>query len=176
MLKESKARKFLSAHIARAQHFLKICNMAALRRSQQSIKLVQSGADPGRNLTRAQPKVRGRGYMAMALCMGLDNHDMLKSSNSSVEFLTSLHKSKQLRMTLVLGGSAIQRTTAKCKEVGSSHNVELTSKGHSLKQKRQIHKLQRGPCQQFFENREGCVPPVHYGSYIPSQMAVILSK
>ena len=38
---ESKTRKFLSAHIAHAQHFLTICNMAALRRSQRSIKLVQ---------------------------------------------------------------------------------------------------------------------------------------
>ena len=100
--------------------------------------------DPGRNLTRAQLKVRGCGYMGVALSVGLDNHDSLKSSNSSVEFLTSLHKNKQLETKLVLGRSAIQRATTKCKEVGSSLKVELKGKGHSRKQKRQIYKLQRG--------------------------------
>ena len=51
-----------------------------------------AGADPGRNLTRAQPKARGRGYMGVALSVGLDKRDSLKSSNSSVEYLTSLQK------------------------------------------------------------------------------------
>ena len=69
--------------------------------------------DPGRNLTRAQPKARGRGYMGVALQVGFDNRDSLESSNNSVEFLTFLHKNKQLKMELVLGRSAIQRATAK---------------------------------------------------------------
>ena len=41
MRTESKTRKFLSVHIARPQHVLKMFNMAALRRSQRSMKLVQ---------------------------------------------------------------------------------------------------------------------------------------
>ena len=63
--------------------------------------------------------------MGVALSVGLDNYDIDKSSNSSVEFRTSLHKNKQLETKLVLGGSAIQRATANCKKVGSSQNVEL---------------------------------------------------
>ena len=61
----------------------------------------------------AQPKAHGRGYIGVALRVGLDNPGTLKSCNSSVEFLTLLHKNKGLRTELVLGGSSIQRATAK---------------------------------------------------------------
>ena len=47
------------------------------------------------NLTKAQPKARGRGYMGVALSLGLDKPDSLISSKSSVEYLTLLHKHKQ---------------------------------------------------------------------------------
>ena len=48
-----------------------------------------TGADPGRNLTKAQPKAHGRG---VAFRVGLDKRTSLKSSKSSVEYLTSLQK------------------------------------------------------------------------------------
>jgi len=48
--------------------------------------------DPGRNLTQAQPKAHRHGYMGVALSVGLDKRDSLKSNNSPVEYLTSLQK------------------------------------------------------------------------------------
>ena len=55
-------------------------------------KHLKAGADPGRTLTRVQPKARGRGNMDVVLSVGLDKRDSLKSSNSSVECVTFYKK------------------------------------------------------------------------------------
>ena len=55
-------------------------------------KHLKAGADPGRTLTRVQPKARGRGNMGVVLSVGLDKRDSLKSSNSSVECVTCYKK------------------------------------------------------------------------------------
>jgi len=75
------------------------------------IIILMAGADPGRNLTRGQAKARGRGYIGVALSVGIDKRYSLESSNSSVEWPTSLRKSKQLKTEIVLGGSANQRNS-----------------------------------------------------------------
>ena len=41
------------------------------------------GADPEKNLTRAQPNVRGCGYMSVALSMGSDIHDLVDAAQLS---------------------------------------------------------------------------------------------
>ena len=41
------------------------------------------GADPEKNLTRAQPKVRGCGYMGVALSMGSYRHDLVDAAQLS---------------------------------------------------------------------------------------------
>ena len=42
-----------------------------------------AGADPEENLTRAQPKVRGCGYMGVALSMGSYRHDLVDAAQLS---------------------------------------------------------------------------------------------
>ena len=42
-----------------------------------------SGADPERNLTRAQPKSRGCGYMGVAISMGSYRHDLANAPQLS---------------------------------------------------------------------------------------------
>ena len=42
-----------------------------------------SGADPEKHLTRAQPKVRGCGYMGVALSMGSYRHDLVDAAQLS---------------------------------------------------------------------------------------------
>ena len=42
-----------------------------------------SGADPERNLTRAQPKSRGCGYMGVAISMGWYKHDLADAAQLS---------------------------------------------------------------------------------------------
>ena len=42
-----------------------------------------SGADPERNLTRAQPKSRGCGYMGVAISMGSYKHDLADAAQLS---------------------------------------------------------------------------------------------
>ena len=43
----------------------------------------QPGADPEKNLTRAQPKARGCGYMGVALSMGSYRHDLVDAAQLS---------------------------------------------------------------------------------------------
>ena len=46
-------------------------------------RLFTSGADPERNLTRAQPKSRGCGYMGVAISMGSYKHDLADAAQLS---------------------------------------------------------------------------------------------
>ena len=41
------------------------------------------GADPEKNLTRAQPKAHGCGYMGVALSMGSYRHDLVDAAQLS---------------------------------------------------------------------------------------------
>ena len=43
----------------------------------------QTGADPERNVTRAQPKSRGCGYMDVAISMGSYKHDLADAAQLS---------------------------------------------------------------------------------------------
>ena len=49
----------------------------------QTAHATDSGADPVRNLTRAQPKARGCGYMGVALSMDSYKHDLVDTTQSS---------------------------------------------------------------------------------------------
>ena len=42
-----------------------------------------SGADPEKNLTRAQPRIRGCGYMGVALSMGSYRHELVDAAQLS---------------------------------------------------------------------------------------------
>ena len=44
---------------------------------------LQSGADPERNLTRAQPKACGCGYMGVALSIDSFKHDLVDAAQLS---------------------------------------------------------------------------------------------
>ena len=43
----------------------------------------KTGADPEKNLTRAQPKARGCGYMGVVLSMGSYRHDSVDAAHLS---------------------------------------------------------------------------------------------
>ena len=45
---------------------------------QSKFSLQKPGEDPGRNLTRTQQKAHGRGYMGVALSVGLDKRDSFR--------------------------------------------------------------------------------------------------
>ena len=45
--------------------------------------MTRAGADPERNLTRAQPNARGCGYMGVAQSMGSYKHDLVDAAQLS---------------------------------------------------------------------------------------------
>ena len=45
--------------------------------------MTRAGADPERNLTRAQPNARGCGYMGVAQSMGSYKHDVVDAAQLS---------------------------------------------------------------------------------------------
>ena len=46
----------------------------------------KAGADPEKNLTRAQPKARGYGYMGVAISMSSYRHDLVDAAQLSFCF------------------------------------------------------------------------------------------
>ena len=46
-------------------------------------EIMETGSDPEKNLTRAQPKARGCGYMGVALSMGSYRHDLVDAAQLS---------------------------------------------------------------------------------------------
>ena len=138
----SKCEQFVGVDNCYLRLANKVFSLAtAAKDDNRDMTLNNPGADPERNLTRAQPKSRGCGYMGVALSMGSYKHDLLDAAqkNASLRYFNASTKNKLLKTELVLGGSVMNATaslmaTAKCKEVGSSQKVEYTCEGHPHKQ------------------------------------------
>ena len=142
----------------------------------------QPGADPEKNLTRAQPKARGCGFMGVALSMGSCRHDLVDAAQLSarLRYFNASTKNKLLKTELVLGGSVMSATanlmaTAKCKEVEAVKKLSAQARGTLINNRDNAIRCKEALYQLFCEILGGQVAPVPHSSYVHIQMAVVLS-
>ena len=76
------ARPLLNDNVLLYSHFLRFSSSYFIP-LDMLLTFLAAGADPERNLTRAQPKSRGCGYMGVALSMGSYKRDLADAAQLS---------------------------------------------------------------------------------------------